>query len=319
MESEAQLGSAARVRGRLLRSRLIDHQARTGDDSVFVRFDDAAIDASAVAEVVGVDDTVTSASPCWLIFQRAISTPGITLVLVEREEQALPVGGSMMEPVRAETPARRAVLWVLRLADLLRALTESDLRFRYGRGPWRFIRWLFEPVALVGVYLILVSVVLDRPGEAAGLSLACAVIPFQLVMLTIGNAMTSLEARRPILLNMAFKRMLHPDLLGAHRKCGFRLEPVPHRRDDGDLRGRTDLEPAVVSACATGQRPARNRRRVSRDPLRHLAARTQAFRPQLRPHALLPRARPRATRTDRRGCQRLAAPESVDGTLRGLP
>lgn len=126
-----------------------------------------------------------------------------------------------MEPVRAETPARRAVLWVLRLADLLRALTESDLRFRYGRGPWRFIRWLFEPVALVGVYLILVSVVLDRPGEAAGLSLACAVIPFQLVMLTIGNAMTSLEARRPILLNMAFKRMLIPISSALTESAGF--------------------------------------------------------------------------------------------------
>ena len=97
-----------------------------------------------------------------------------------------------------------------RSVDVLRALTESDIRFRYGRGPYRLARWLLEPVALVGVYLILVALVLDRPGESAGLSLACAVIPFQLVMLTIVNAMTTLDARRPILLNMAFKRMLLP-------------------------------------------------------------------------------------------------------------
>src|SRR4030095_1485618 len=97
-----------------------------------------------------------------------------------------------------------------RPADLLRAVPESDLRFRYGRGPWRFLRWLLEPVALVGVYLILVTFVLDRPGTAVGLSLTCAVIAFQLIMLTVGNAMTALDARRAILLNMSFKRMLLP-------------------------------------------------------------------------------------------------------------
>ena len=105
--------------------------------------------------------------------------------------------------------------------DLLRALTESDLRFRYGRGPFRFIRWLLEPVALVGVYLLLVVFVLDRSGSAPGLSLTCAVIPFQLVMLTIGNAMGALEARRPILLNMSFRRMLMPISSALTESVGF--------------------------------------------------------------------------------------------------
>jgi lipopolysaccharide transport system permease protein len=94
--------------------------------------------------------------------------------------------------------------------DVLRALTESDIRFRYGRGPFRFARWLLDPVALVGVYLFLVSFVLDLDATTPGLSLACAIIPFQLVMLTIANAMTALELRRPILLNMSFRRMLLP-------------------------------------------------------------------------------------------------------------
>lgn len=116
---------------------------------------------------------------------------------------------------------RRTVRRLVRSADLLRALTESDLRFRYGRGPFRFVRWLLEPVALVGVYLILVTFVLDRPGKAPGLSLTCAVVPFQLVLLTIGNAMTTLEARRPILLNMAFKRMLLPIASALTESAGF--------------------------------------------------------------------------------------------------
>jgi lipopolysaccharide transport system permease protein len=116
---------------------------------------------------------------------------------------------------------RDAIASLLRTVELLRVITESDLRVRYGRGPWRFVRWLFEPVALVGVYLILVTFILDRPGRAPGLSLACAVVPFQLVMLTIGNAMTSLDSRRPILLNMAFKRMLIPPSAALSETLGF--------------------------------------------------------------------------------------------------
>jgi ABC-type polysaccharide/polyol phosphate export permease len=108
-----------------------------------------------------------------------------------------------------------------RTADLLRALTESDLRFRYGRGPFRFARWLLEPVALVGVYLLLVALVLDRPGMTPGLSLTCAVIPFQLVMSTIVNAMGALDARRPILLNMSFRRMLLPISSALTESAGF--------------------------------------------------------------------------------------------------
>lgn len=97
-----------------------------------------------------------------------------------------------------------------RQRDLLIALTESDLRFRYGRGTWRFVRLLLDPFALVGIYLILVVIVSARPGHAPGLSLACAVIPFQYLMATVTNAMGAVDLRRPIVLNMAFKRVLLP-------------------------------------------------------------------------------------------------------------
>lgn len=113
-------------------------------------------------------------------------------------------------PVGAQTRIRQATRSLVRASDILRALTESDLRFRYGRGPWRLARWLLDPVALVGVYLVLVIFVLDLPGAAPGLSLACAVVPFQLVMMTVANAIDGIEVRQPILLNMTFKRMLMP-------------------------------------------------------------------------------------------------------------
>jgi ABC-type polysaccharide/polyol phosphate export permease len=106
---------------------------------------------------------------------------------------------------RAAAPTSRA-----RTVDVLLALTESDLRARYGRGPWRLVKWLLDPFAVVGIYLILVSVVLDRGGRAPGLALACAVVPFQLVMSTIVNALNAVASRSSIILNMAFDRVLIP-------------------------------------------------------------------------------------------------------------
>lgn len=97
-----------------------------------------------------------------------------------------------------------------RTRDVLIALTQSDLRARYGRGPLRLLKWLLDPFALVGVYLLLVVVVLDREGSAPGLSLACAVIPFQLLMMSVIASMTAIKLRKPIILNMGFRRSLIP-------------------------------------------------------------------------------------------------------------
>jgi lipopolysaccharide transport system permease protein len=127
---------------------------------------------------------------------------------VQREFEA--PAGSTQSKLRLRARIDAGIRSLLRSADVLRALTEADLRFRYGRGPGRFLRWLLEPFALVGVYLLLVTFVLDRPGRAPGLSLAAAIVPFQLVISTVGNAMEAIDIRRPILLNMRFQRKLIP-------------------------------------------------------------------------------------------------------------
>ena len=107
------------------------------------------------------------------------------------------------EPVAAGRSLRQ-------LVELLWSLSEADLRSRYGRGPWRLGKWVLDPFALVGVYLLLVSAVLERGGPAPGLSLACAVVPFQLVMMTVINAMDGIKTRGSIIANMAFPRLLIP-------------------------------------------------------------------------------------------------------------
>src|SRR5688500_13624892 len=94
--------------------------------------------------------------------------------------------------------------------EVLAALVASDIRARYGRGRFRLLKWLLDPFALVGVYLLLVTFVLDRPGEAPGLSLACAVIPFQLVMMSVSNGINAVRLRRSIILNTAFPGSLIP-------------------------------------------------------------------------------------------------------------
>ena len=105
-----------------------------------------------------------------------------------------------------DAPARRRAGPV----DILLSLTLSDLSARYGRGAQRILKWLLDPFALVGVYLLLVTFVLDTPGDAPGLSLACAVVPFQLIMSTVINAMMAVTTRRTIVLNMGFRRTLIP-------------------------------------------------------------------------------------------------------------
>lgn len=105
--------------------------------------------------------------------------------------------------------------------ELVITLSAADLRARYGRGPWRLIKWLLDPFALVGVYLVLVSVVLDRPDRAVGLSLACAVVPFQLFMMTVINSLDSVSAREPIIANMGFRRTLIPITAAVTESAAF--------------------------------------------------------------------------------------------------
>lgn len=97
-----------------------------------------------------------------------------------------------------------------RTFDVLAELARTDILTRYGRGRIRFVKWLLDPLAAVGVYLVLIALVLDRGGEAAGLSLACAIVPFQLVMMSVINALQAVSLRGSIIVNMSFRRSLIP-------------------------------------------------------------------------------------------------------------
>lgn len=96
-----------------------------------------------------------------------------------------------------------------RRLQVLLALARSDLRIRYGRGGWQVVNWLVNPFALVGVYLLL-RLILSRADDGAALSIACAVVPFQIIILVAESSMSAVSLREPVLLNRPFDRMLIP-------------------------------------------------------------------------------------------------------------
>jgi homopolymeric O-antigen transport system permease protein len=110
---------------------------------------------------------------------------------------------------------------IRRSADVLISLSRADFRSRYGRGRLRLLKWLLDPFAVTGVYLVLISVLLDRGGDAPGLSLACAVVPYHLLMTAIFNSIAATQARRAIILNMGFPRALIPASATLTETLGF--------------------------------------------------------------------------------------------------
>jgi ABC-type polysaccharide/polyol phosphate export permease len=129
--------------------------------------------------------------------------------------------GSKLSLITQLRALRGLAAGVRQPVDQLRALTVSDLRTRYGRGGWQPIKWLIDPFALVGVYLLLVRFIFYRTPHAIGLSLACSIIPFQLVTMTISSSLNAVQLRRSILANMPFRRLLLPVSTTVTEALGF--------------------------------------------------------------------------------------------------
>jgi ABC-type polysaccharide/polyol phosphate export permease len=106
-------------------------------------------------------------------------------------------------------------------ADLILTLALADLRARFGRGRSRFIKWLIDPFAVSGVYLIFVVVILDRGGQTPGLILACAVVPFQLFLTTSFRSLTTIRDKAAVILNAGFRRDLIPAATTCAETLGF--------------------------------------------------------------------------------------------------
>lgn len=125
-------------------------------------------------------------------------------------EHDLPASPAQGVAERRRSHASRLRAGLVRRLNVLFALAESDMRARYGRGRWKLVKWLADPFAALGVYLLLVVFVLDVDDPAPGLSLTCAIVPFQLVMMSVVNGLGAVQLRRSIIQNMRFDRTLIP-------------------------------------------------------------------------------------------------------------
>jgi lipopolysaccharide transport system permease protein len=110
---------------------------------------------------------------------------------------------------------------IVRSWEVLLTLALADLKARYGRGHWQLIKWLIDPYAVAGVYLIFVALIIDREGEAPGLSVACAVVPFQLFLTTTMRSLLTVRNRGPVILNVGFRRDLIPAATTLTETIGF--------------------------------------------------------------------------------------------------
>ena len=104
---------------------------------------------------------------------------------------------------------------------MLMTLTLADLRDRYGRGSTRVIKWLVDPYAACGTYLLFIAFVIDQPADAPGLSVACAVVPFQIFILTALAAMRATKERRSLIQELNFQRTLLPVAVTLTETLGF--------------------------------------------------------------------------------------------------
>ena len=119
------------------------------------------------------------------------------------------------------TEASDAVIRARRQGEVALSLALADLRDRYGRGRSQFVKWLVDPYAVCGVYLAFVVLIVDRGGAAPGLTVACAVVPFQLFLMTTFNALQIAKERRSLIQNVSFPRTLLPTATTVTETLGF--------------------------------------------------------------------------------------------------
>ena len=105
--------------------------------------------------------------------------------------------------------------------EVLLTLAMAQLRDRFGRGHWQWLKWLLDPFAATGVYMLFVAVIVDRSEGPEGLIVACAVIPFQLVLQCILTGLTVVHERASLIQNLAFPRELLPAAVAITEGVGF--------------------------------------------------------------------------------------------------
>ena len=105
--------------------------------------------------------------------------------------------------------------------EVLLTLAMAQLKDRFGRGRWQLLKWLLDPWAATGVYMVFVAFIVDRGSGNEGMIVACAVIPFQLFLAAILSGLSVVRDRGSLIQNLAFPRELLPAAVTVTEGVGF--------------------------------------------------------------------------------------------------
>lgn len=105
--------------------------------------------------------------------------------------------------------------------EVLLTLAMAQLRDRFGRGGWQIAKWIVDPYAATGVYMIFVAFIVDRGSGQEGLIVACAIVPFQLFIQAFLASLSIVRERGSLIQNLDFPRELLPTAATITETIGF--------------------------------------------------------------------------------------------------
>ena len=109
-------------------------------------------------------------------------------------------------------------LWARR--QLLKYLVISKLKLGKKDLLLGYVWWVLEPLLLMGVYVMLISVILQRGEPDYALFILCGLVPFRGLSVTVGQSVMSVSGKFSIISQINFPRIFLPlsDVITNHIK-----------------------------------------------------------------------------------------------------
>jgi ABC-type polysaccharide/polyol phosphate export permease len=94
--------------------------------------------------------------------------------------------------------------------ELIKYLVVSNLKTTHKGTVLGYFWWLLEPLLLMGVYFLLVSVIFKRGGQNYPIFLFCALLPWQFFTKSISQSVDSIASKAQLMKQIAFPKGVLP-------------------------------------------------------------------------------------------------------------
>jgi ABC-type polysaccharide/polyol phosphate export permease len=99
---------------------------------------------------------------------------------------------------------------ILKRKELVKYLVVSNLKTTHKGTILGYFWWLLEPLLLMGVYFVLVSIIFKRGGRDYPIFLFCALLPWQFFAKSISQSMDSIASKAQLMKQIAFPKGVLP-------------------------------------------------------------------------------------------------------------